>query len=93
MVLVCLSVSNLRKNSGMHLHEAFSEGWHLANEHVVKFWWQSGSRIRIATLVRRALAEVCTVPVLVVYMHIVSKKTTLIVHINAHQPIIDFGNF
>ena len=36
-----------------------------------KFWWRSGSRIRIwiriATLVRRALAEVGTVPVLLVY--------------------------
>jgi len=45
-----------------------------------QFWWQSGSRIRIhiriliwiriwiciATLVRHALAEVCTVPVLLV---------------------------
>jgi len=41
---------------------------------MVKFWWRSGSRIRIqiqihiriATLVRRALAEVCTVPELLV---------------------------
>ena len=35
---------------------------------MTKFWWQSGSRIRIqiATLVRRGLAEVCTVPVLLV---------------------------
>ena len=36
-----------------------------------KFWSRYGSgiriRIRIATLVRRALAEVCTVPVLVVF--------------------------
>jgi len=34
----------------------------------IKFWWRSGSgiRIRIATLVRRALADVCTVPVLLV---------------------------
>jgi len=35
---------------------------------MIKFWWQSGSRnrIRIATLVRRDLVEVCTVPVLLV---------------------------
>ena len=35
---------------------------------MIKFWWRSGSRIwiRIATLVRRALAGVCTVPVLLV---------------------------
>jgi len=36
---------------------------------IIKFLWRSGSgsgSIRIATLVRRALAEVCTVPVLVV---------------------------
>jgi len=35
---------------------------------MVKFWWRSGSRIRIriATLVRRALAEVYTVLVLLV---------------------------
>ena len=34
----------------------------------MKFLWRSGSRIKIqiATLVRRGLAEVCTVPVLLV---------------------------
>jgi len=32
----------------------------------IKFWWRFGSRIRIATLVRRALAEICTVSVLLV---------------------------
>ena len=47
----------------MDLHKIFTEGWQLANEQMVKFWWQSGSQIRIATLVKRALAEVCTVPV------------------------------
>jgi len=36
------------------------------NKQMIKFWWQSGSQIRIATLVRHALAEVCTVPVLLV---------------------------
>jgi len=60
------------------LHEIFREGWQWANEQMVKFWWRSGSQIRIrfriwigirirtATLVRRALVEVCTVPVLLV---------------------------
>jgi len=40
----------------------------MAGEQMIKFWWRSGSqiRIRVVTLVRRALAEVCTVPVLLV---------------------------
>ena len=55
--------------------EIFREGWQWANEQTVKFWWRSGSRIRIririATLVRRALPEVCTVQVpLVIYLFI-----------------------
>ena len=70
----------------MDLHEIFREGWQWASEQMVKFWWRSGSRIgiriqiriRIATLVRCALVEVCTVPVLlvlvcfgqVIYVHI-----------------------
>jgi len=39
------------------------KGWQWADEQVIKFWWRSGSRIRIriATMARRALAEVCTV--------------------------------
>jgi len=39
-----------------------------ANEQMIKFWWRSGSGIPIciATLVRRTLVEVCTVPVLLV---------------------------
>jgi len=51
--------------------------WQWAIEqHTIKFWWRSGSRIRIrifirigiriATLVRRTLAEVCTISVLLV---------------------------
>ena len=68
---VCL-LASLRKNFRTDLHEIFREGWQWASEQIVKFWWRSGSpiciriRIRIATLVRRALAEVCTVPVLLV---------------------------
>jgi len=46
----------------------FREFWKWASEHVIKFWWRSGSRIwiHIAVLVRCAWTEVCTVPVLLV---------------------------
>jgi len=62
----------MRKNFRTDLYEIFREGWQLANEH--KLLVAIGItdpdkiriRIRIATLVRRALAEVCTVPVLLV---------------------------
>jgi len=66
-LFVCL-LATLRRNFRMDLHEKFREGWQWASEQMIKFWWHSGSRIRIriATLVRRALAEVCTVPVLLV---------------------------
>jgi len=55
------------------MHEIFREGWQWAIEQMIKFWWRfdhgsgygSGSVSR-PTLVRRALAEVCTVPVLLV---------------------------
>jgi len=50
----------------MDMYEIFREGWQWANEQMIKFWWRSRSRIQIATLVRHALAEVCTVPVLLV---------------------------
>jgi len=52
----------------MDLHEIFSEGWQWANEQMIKFWWRSGSRIqiRITTMVRCALVQVCTVRVLLV---------------------------
>ena len=68
---MCLSAT-LRKNFPTDLHEIFIEGWQWDNEQMIKFLWRSVSRIpipiriRIATLVRRALAEVCTVPVLLV---------------------------
>jgi len=49
----------------------------MASEQMIKFWWRFRSQIRIriwiqiqiriVTLVRCALAEVCTVPVLLVY--------------------------
>jgi len=72
-LFVCLSVC------WKDLHEIFREGWQWANEQMIKFWRRSGSgiwiririRIRIAILARRALAKVCTVPVL---LHCVSKN-------------------
>jgi len=70
MPVVCLLATLHKNNFWTDLHEIFREGWQWASEQIVKFWWRSGSRIwiqiRIATLVRRALAEVCTVPVLLV---------------------------
>ena len=66
-LFVCLSAT-LRKYFQTELHEIFREGWQCTIEQMVTFWWRSGSqiriRIRIATMVRRALAEVCTVSVL-----------------------------
>ena len=66
-LFVCL-LATLHKNVQTDLHEIFWEGWLWANEQMIKFWWRSGSWIRIVTLVRRALAKVCTVLVLLV-MH------------------------
>jgi len=62
IVVVCLSVSNFVQKLP-DLHEIFREGWQLANEQTTKFWWRSRRRIR---RIRRALAEACTVPVLLV---------------------------
>jgi len=68
LVIVCLSAT-LPNNFQTDLHEIFREGWQWANEQMIKFSWRSGSqiRIRIATLVRHALAQVCAVPVLLVF--------------------------
>jgi len=74
IVVVCL-LATLRKNLTTDLHEIFREGWQWISEQTIKFWWQSGSRIairtRIAILVRRALAEVCAVPVLLFFLFFV----------------------
>jgi len=48
-----------------------------------KFQWRSGSRIRIATLVRRDLAEVCTVPVLLVD-HVPKRQISEYVRLSVH---------
>ena len=68
-LFVCL-LATLRKNYQTDLHEIFKKSWQWANEQTVTFWLRSESRIRIwiririATLVKRAMAEACTVPVL-----------------------------
>jgi len=72
----CLSVcllATLRKNFRTDLHGLFTEVWQWASQETTKLWWRSGSRIlirisiRSATVVRRALAEVCTVQVLLFF--------------------------
>jgi len=81
-LFVCLSVcllATLRKNFTTDLHEIFRESWQWAIEQVFKFWWRSRTDspdggTDIATLVRRTLAEVCTVPVLLVYVAIIYRK-------------------
>jgi len=59
-------LATLCKNVQTDLHEIFREGWQWANEQMTKFWWWSAAQIHIVTLLRRALAEVCTAPVLLV---------------------------
>jgi len=74
-LFVCLSaclLATLRKKFQTDWHEIVSEDWQWTNEQMIKFWWRSGSgiririRLQIVTLVRHALAEVCTLPVLLV---------------------------
>jgi len=81
-LFVCLFIASLRQNFRTDLHGIFREGWQWANEQKIKFWWLSGSRIRIriATLVRRALAEVGTVPVLLVVTHFTLLDSLLLLH-------------
>ena len=80
---VCLSVSNFAQNVPNGFTRNF-QGRKVGNgsalsEQMIKLWWRSGSqiRIRIATLVRPALAEVCTLPVLQVVI-IISFHASLI---------------
>jgi len=77
-LFVCL-LATLRKSFWTDLYEIFREGWQWASEQMVRFWWRSGSRTRIATLVRRALAEVCTVPVFLVIIIIVVVVVVIII--------------
>jgi len=66
---VCL-LATLRKNFQTDLHEIFREVWQWADEQMIKFLAailnrSPGGGTDLATLVR-ALAEVCTVSVLLV---------------------------
>jgi len=77
-LFVCLSVvclffrllATLCKNFRIDWHEIFRVGCQWANEQMIKFWWRSGSqieiRIRITTLVRHVLVEVCAVLLVVI---------------------------
>jgi len=64
-VVVCL----LTTSREQICKKIFRECWQWTSEQTIQFWWRSRSRIgiRIATLVRRVLAEVCPVPVLLVH--------------------------
>ena len=45
-LFVCLSVcllATLSKNLQTDMHELLREGWQWAVEHMIKFWWRSGS--------------------------------------------------
>jgi len=56
-LFVCLSVcllAALCKNFQMDLHEIFRESWQWANEEMIKFWWRSGSQIRVCIRIRRS---------------------------------------
>jgi len=69
--LCACPLATLRKNFRTDLHEIFNEGWQWASEQTITFSCRSRTDspdggTDIATLVRRALAEVCTVLVLLV---------------------------
>jgi len=90
---VCLSVcllATLHRNFQTDLREIFREGLQWAIEQMIKFWWRSGSHIRIqiwiriVTTVKRALAEVCTVPMLLIVTVIYTLYCSISVHICAY---------
>ena len=63
----------LLNNFGTDLREIFKEGWKWANEQMDKFQWRSridspDGGTDIATLVRHALAEVCSEPVILFFI-------------------------
>jgi len=70
IVVVCLSVCLATETSERICMKFSGKVGNGPMNKMIKFWWRSGSRIRkrirIAILVRRALAEVCTAPVLLV---------------------------
>jgi len=80
IVIVCLSVclfllATLRKNFGMDLHEIFRECWQWGP---MNKWLNFGGNPDHATLIKRAFAEVCTVPMLLV-VYIVETLYTVLV--------------
>ena len=74
----------MRKKFRTDLHEIFREGWQWANEQMVKFWWRSG---RIATLVKRTLAEACAVPMLVVCLFVCLSVCLSVTLVRRTQPV------
>jgi len=67
-LFVC-PLATFSKNFGTDLHEIFRKGWQWASEQRITFLRRSGTNLPdggtdIATLVRRSLEGVCTVPVL-----------------------------
>jgi len=71
-LFVCLTVGKFApKTSERICMKFFREGWQWAKEQLIKVSWKCRTDsldggAHIATMVRRALAEVCTVPVLLV---------------------------
>jgi len=51
IIVVCL-LATLRKNFHTDLHEIFRQDWQWANEQMIKFWWLSGPRIWIRSVLR-----------------------------------------
>jgi len=78
-VFVCLSVCLFVSNFAQTLPNGFAwnlrEGWQWANEQMFKFWWRSGS------VSRRPLAEICTVPVLLVFIGMSNSQFLLLTKI------------
>jgi len=70
-------LATLRKNFRADLHEIFREGWQLANQQMINFDGDPNQGSGSGSVSQHcALAEVCTVPVLLVVI-IISKQTEL----------------
>jgi len=73
-LFVCLFRATVRKNFRTDFHEIFREGLQWASKQMLTFSCRARTDppdggADIATLVRRALAEVCAVPVLLLVIH------------------------
>ena len=76
MFSVCLSVINFAQKLRNGFARNF-QGRLAMGQWTIKFWWRFGSwirirtriQVRVATLVRRALVETCTVPLLLVILY------------------------